>query len=249
MSLAIKVASNKDFQNENRPINLPLPENLGDAANKQYVDAEIENLLGIMLGRQVPKPLDCSTNPNYPPANPGQPFLVTVAGKIGGPDGEVVGVDDTIYCLGIPDVNDPEDVTKNQPSPGGTEAEVGNQFWIKEGNRDQATTSTLGLVEIATQAEVDLGADTDRAVTPNTLKQRLLDFQSGSSFSSQIGNGSQNEFTINHNLATTNISIDIRETTSGIWVEAFKQIIDANNIKVGFTNNPPSNFYTVVVKK
>lgn len=249
MSLAIKVASHKDYQNTSRIINLPLPQNLGDAANRQYVDNAIENLLGIMLGRQVPLPIDCSGNPDYPAANPGQPFLVKVAGKIGGVNGVPVGIDDTIYCLGIPDSGNPTDVTLNQPSPGGDQATVGDQFWIKEGNRYQATTDLLGLLEIATQGEVDLGDDTDRAVTPNTLKQRLLDFQTNNSFDTQIGNGSQNDFTVNHNLGSTKISIEVRETSSGTFIESYRRIIDANNIQVCFTNNPPNNFYTVSVVK
>jgi hypothetical protein len=45
--------------------------------------------------------------------------------------------------------------------------------WISiEVNRDQATTSTLGLVTLATGTEVNTGTDTVKAVTPATLAGR-----------------------------------------------------------------------------
>jgi len=45
--------------------------------------------------------------------------------------------------------------------------------WIQlEVNRDQATTSTLGLVILATQSEVNAGTDAVKAVTPATLAGR-----------------------------------------------------------------------------
>lgn len=45
--------------------------------------------------------------------------------------------------------------------------------WIRlESNRDQATTTVLGLVTIATQTEVNTGTDTQKVVTPATLAGR-----------------------------------------------------------------------------
>lgn len=45
--------------------------------------------------------------------------------------------------------------------------------WIQlEVNRDQATTSTLGLVTLATGTEVNTGTDTNKVVTPATLAGR-----------------------------------------------------------------------------
>lgn len=45
--------------------------------------------------------------------------------------------------------------------------------WISlEVNRDQATTSTLGLVTLATSTEVNTGTDTVKAITPATLSAR-----------------------------------------------------------------------------
>ena len=45
--------------------------------------------------------------------------------------------------------------------------------WIQlEVNRDQATTSALGVVQLATSTEVQDGTDANKAVTPNTLSSR-----------------------------------------------------------------------------
>ena len=46
----------------------------------------------------------------------------------------------------------------------------GEFFLISYKDIDNATETKLGLVELATQAEVDAGTDTSRVVTPSTLK-------------------------------------------------------------------------------
>lgn len=43
--------------------------------------------------------IDCSTNPNYPAADRGHTYRVSVAGKIGGASGVVVEVGDILLCL------------------------------------------------------------------------------------------------------------------------------------------------------
>src|SRR5437016_1551524 len=42
--------------------------------------------------------LDCSANPNYPAADVGDRYIVSVAGKIGGSSGDTVDVGDIIEC-------------------------------------------------------------------------------------------------------------------------------------------------------
>lgn len=43
--------------------------------------------------------IDCSTNPNYPLADAGHVYRVTVAGKIGGASGIDVQVGDRLECF------------------------------------------------------------------------------------------------------------------------------------------------------
>ena len=64
--------------------------------------------------------INCSTDPDYPATDQGKAWRVSVAGKIGGALGVEVGVSDIIYCL----------VTNN----GGTQAEVGDDFTIWDGD-------------------------------------------------------------------------------------------------------------------
>ena len=43
--------------------------------------------------------IDCSTNPNYPAADAGWAWKVSVAGRIGGVNGKVVEAGDTIFVI------------------------------------------------------------------------------------------------------------------------------------------------------
>lgn len=48
----------------------------------------------------------------------------------------------------------------------------GGDIWdVVQGDADEATETSLGLVELASQAEVDAGTDTTRSITPATLNQ------------------------------------------------------------------------------
>jgi len=67
--------------------------------------------------------IDCSTNPNYPAANAGWIYIVSVAGKIGGASGSVVVAGDFIVC-------------KTDATAAGTEAAVGANWDILEKNID-----------------------------------------------------------------------------------------------------------------
>ena len=67
-------------------------------------------------------------------------------------------------------------------NPGNTDA----NWLIMESNRDQATESVKGVIEIATQAETDAGTDDERAVTP----LKLATYLSNAGIQSyQYGNG------------------------------------------------------------
>lgn len=68
---------------------------------------------------------DCSANPNYPAANRGDTYRVSVAGKIGGSSGVVVEVGDIFICL--------DDSTSS-----GNQAAVGSHWTIVQTNIDGA---------------------------------------------------------------------------------------------------------------
>lgn len=67
--------------------------------------------------------IDCSSNPNYPAGDQGDLYKVSVAGKIGGANGQPVEVGDSIVCS----IDD---------SPSGPEAAVGFNWFIFQANID-----------------------------------------------------------------------------------------------------------------
>lgn len=75
-------------------VNLATPTANGDAATKLYVDG-ILAAQDAMVYRGV---IDASANPNYPAANAGDTYKISVAGKVGGASGDSVSIGDMIVC-------------------------------------------------------------------------------------------------------------------------------------------------------
>lgn len=120
--------------------------------------------------------------------------------------------------------------------------------WIQlEVNRDQATETTLGLAEIATQTEVNTGTDDQRIVTPLKLKT-LLDNRTGG-YAANIGNGSAISYVVTHSLNTVDVIVMLKDNTTLEEVFADVVITDANNVTVSFALAPASNAYRVIIKK
>ncbi len=93
-------------------------------AVKSYVASNMASLAGAMIYRGV---IDCSANPNYPAANQGDCYVVSVAGKIGGASGLNVEIGDTLLC-------------RVNGAASGTQAGVGANWTIGQGNIDGAVT-------------------------------------------------------------------------------------------------------------
>jgi hypothetical protein len=92
-------------------------------AVKTYVDGIITGgASDVMIFKGV---VDASANPNYPAADAGHVYKISVAGKIGGGSGPDVEVGDTIYCI--------TDATAS-----GTQAGVGANWVIAQVNVDGA---------------------------------------------------------------------------------------------------------------
>jgi len=85
----------------------------------------IEAILGAADAMVFKGAIDCSGNPNYPAADAGHTYKVSVAGNIGGAAGPVVQVNDTIIC-------------SLDGSVAGTHAAVGANWFIIQGNIDGA---------------------------------------------------------------------------------------------------------------
>ena len=78
--------------------------------------------------------IDASTNPNYPAADKGWTYKISVAGKIGGVSGVVVEAGDTIIC-------------SIDASPAGNHATVGANWGILQTNIDGAVTTGSAIAQ------------------------------------------------------------------------------------------------------
>jgi hypothetical protein len=120
--------------------------------------------------------------------------------------------------------------------------------WIQlEVNRDQATETTLGLAEIATQAETNTGTDDLRIVTPLKLKT-LLDARVGG-FAANIGNGSATSYAVSHGLNAIDVIVMLKDNATLEEVFSDVVITDANTVTVSFAFAPALNAYRVIIKK
>lgn len=101
--------------------------NTTQLANTAFVTAAVAAIIAAADAMVFKGVIDCSANPNYPAADSGWTYKVSVAGKIGGAAGRVVEFGDTLLC-------------QDDGTAGGTEAAVGSHWNITQTNIDGAVT-------------------------------------------------------------------------------------------------------------
>jgi len=111
--------------NSHRVINVADPIDLTDVATKKYVD-EAFTANDAMKYMGV---IDCSANPNYPAANAGETYKVSISGLIGGSAGAEVLQNSTLICL----VDD---------TASGSHASVGSSWSIISAGSSSGNVST-----------------------------------------------------------------------------------------------------------
>lgn len=107
-----------------------------------------------------------------------------------------------------------------------------------------ASETVAGVIEIATQAEVDAGTDTTRAVTPATLANwsgRTL------KYNQLFGTTVDTQYTITHNLGTEDIHVTVYDAATKEEVEVYTRVIDGNNLEVCVAAAPGTNALKVVI--
>lgn len=116
--------------------------NTTQIATTAYVISEIAARLAAADAMQYKGAIDASGNPNYPAANAGDTYRISVAGKIGGGSGPNVQVGDMIMC-------------HTDSTAAGTQAAVGAEWDIIQVNIDGAlTTSDIGVAVQAYNANL-----------------------------------------------------------------------------------------------
>ena len=120
--------------------------------------------------------------------------------------------------------------------------------WISlEVNRDQATETSLGLAEIATQTETDTGTNDPTIVTPLKLKT-LLDNRTGG-YAANIGDGTATSFALTHGLGTRDVVVVIYDNATYEEVITDVAVTSTTVATISFAVAPTSNAYRVVIKK
>lgn len=121
--------------------------------------------------------------------------------------------------------------------------------WIQlEVNRDQSTETVLGIIRLATQAEVTAGINDTAAITPLKLKTYLDQNGGGGSYSADL-TGSNTTYTVTHNLGSKDITVEVYEISTGETVYADVVRTSTNVVTIGFAAAPTSGQYRVVIKK
>lgn len=109
-----------------------------------------------------------------------------------------------------------------------------------------ASESTKGIAELATQGEVDTGSDDTRVVTPLKLKNSKW-FAQAKLFT--IGDNSATSFNCDHNLNTRSVQVTVFRN-SGDYDDVIVDIKrpSVNRVTVAFGAAPASNGFIVVVQ-
>ena len=100
------------------------------------------------------------------------------------------------------------------------------------GDEVQATTTVQGIIEIATQTEVNTGTDTTRAITPSRLRSTLGITSSLSTtltYSELIGNGSATSIVVTHSIGNQFVQAQVYEVAGMDKVECEIELTSSYN--------------------
>ena len=107
-----------------------------------------------------------------------------------------------------------------------------------------ASTTTAGVVRLATQTEVNTGTDATIAVTPSTLSSWSGRIKK---FAASIGDGTNTSYTVTHNLNSLDVAVTVFANATGDEVLTDVTHATVNTLTVVFATAPTANQYRVVV--
>ena len=127
----------------------------------KVTQSDIINILGDLNAVTYEGVIDCSSNPNYPAADAGDIYIVSVAGKIGGASGIVVVAGDIIIC-------------KTDSTATGDQATVGTSWNVIEKNIDLTNVVISGGTISGTNITVGSGKTLDVSAGTMTFAARQV---------------------------------------------------------------------------
>lgn len=167
------------------------------------VDARVNTRIATLDVMVYKGAIDASGNPNYPAANAGDTYRISVAGKVGGGSGTVVEAGDLIIC-------------HVDASAGGTQASVGADWDVIQINIDGAVTltGTQTLTNKTLTSPVinnPTGIDTDDVTEAGNLYHTTERVQD--TVAAQFAAGSHTGITVTYDDADG--SLDLAVTATG----------------------------------
>ena len=259
-----QIRTDLDFLNVSRIVNLPDPINDSDAATKRYVDALVEGLNwkdnvrvastsnvnisspgssidGVTLSVGDRVLLKDQTDPKE---NGIYIFNGATSPLTRAPDASTAS--ELINAVVVVDEGSSNAGTTwrqtNIISALGTDDVVFQPFIT---NTPAATTTTAGVIRIATQSEVDSGAVSDAAVTPLTLNNWS---KAPKRYVTTIGDSTNTVYTITHNLGTRDVHVSVFNN-SGYYddVEVEIRRPSVNSVEIRTSAPPGNNSLRVVI--
>lgn len=125
-----------------------------------------------------------------------------------------------------------------------TSSGTAESFTIAANN---ASTTAVGVIELATQAEVDAGTDAVRAVTPATLSTYVAAQLAAESYAVTLTTTSGAQ-TVTHNLGTTDVIVQLFDTVTGETLMADMVRTSANVVTITFVTAPANTVRALVQK-
>lgn len=128
---------------------------------------------------------------------------------------------------------------------------LGHVTSVSSGTVPNASTTAKGIIEIATQTEVNTGTDTGRAVTPSTLSTYVgnQSFQVALNAAQSSVTKTGNEYTVTHGLASRNLIVQVMDTTDYATVHVDVTRPTTSTIKVSFAATVTDGDYHVMITK
>ena len=251
--MAIDIKRSLDFGNSSKILNLPDPIDDQDAATKSYVDSAVEGL-------SWKDSVRVATQSNINLASPGATIdsqtmvsgdrVLVMAQTDDSENGIYIWNGSAVAMTRSVDANtdgelDQAVVTVESGTSAGVTYRQTTVDTVIGTSAGPASTTSSGIVELATQAEVDTGTDADRAVTPATLAGSVW---SSKKFTANIGDGSATSYTVTHNLNTRDVDVEVyRNSGNYDTVMAEVQRTSVNAVTILFDSAPSSNAYRVKV--